>query len=126
MILTAPLSVQTARQTRFAINLNIFRNSHYHTLYKAKVNYKAIMSEQILKLPKMESISLKFTLYPQTNRRMDLDNMLSIQCKFFADAMVELQRLPDDDYLHITGVAFAFGEIDPENQRVEIEVINNE
>ena len=120
MILDSPLSVQTARQTKFILNINNYRNTHYHTLNKAKINYKAIMAEQILKLPKMERVRITYILFPQTKRRTDIGNVLSIHAKFFEDALVEFKRLPDDDYKHIDEVTYRFGRVDKENPRVEI------
>ena len=122
MILDSPLSVQTARQTEFILNINNYRNTHYHTLNKAKINYKAVMAEQILKLPKMEKVWLHYTLYPKTKRRTDISNVLSIHDKFFCDALVEFGIIPDDNYHYIDQVIYEFGSVDPENPRVEIEL----
>ena len=122
MILDSPLSVQTARQTKFILNLNNYRNTHYHVLNKAKINYKAIMAEQILKLPKMERVRLTYTLFPSSRRVMDLGNVLPIHAKFFEDALVELKRLPDDDYKHMIESSSKFGRVDKDNGRVEINI----
>jgi hypothetical protein len=40
--------------------------------------------------------------------------------KFFADALVELGKLPDDNYLHVPEINFRMGAIDSSNPRVEI------
>ena len=78
------------------------------------------MSEQILKLPKMDKIRLTYILFPQTKRRTDIGNVLSIHDKFFCDALVEFKRLPDDDYRYIDEVMYKFGRVDKENPRVEV------
>ena len=50
MVLISPLSVPQTKTKNFILNLNVYRNAHFHVLNKAKINYKAIMLEQIIKL----------------------------------------------------------------------------
>ncbi len=74
-ILDSPLSVPVSKKKKFILNTNNFRNAHYHILNKAKINYKAIMAQQILKLPVFEKIKLSLTLFPKTKRLTDIDNV---------------------------------------------------
>ena len=92
------------------------------TLNGVKVKYKAIIQDQLDLLPELTRIRLELVLYPKTKRRMDLTNMLSIQDKFFCDALVESKKIPDDDYLHIVSTTYSFGEVDKENPRTEIHI----
>jgi len=85
-----------------------------------KIKYKEVMAEQVLALPKMDKVIIDYILYPKTKHLCDLDNILSVHSKFIQDSLVELDRLPDDNYLHILESRFRFGEIDKLNPRVEI------
>jgi predicted transcriptional regulator YdeE len=115
--------VPVSKNKKFSLNLNQYRNTNHHILNKAKINYKAIMAEQIQKLPKMERISINYTLYPATKRRTDIGNVVSVVKKFFEDSLVELGIIPDDDYTHIVKSTEQFGCVDKDNPRVEIEII---
>ena len=122
----SPLFVYLPRKTisdkKFILNLNNYRNTHYQSLNQAKVVYKEFIATQVLLLPEMMLISTHMTLYPKTQRRTDVPNVISIHEKFFMDALVELGKLPDDDYYHhITG-SWSFGGVDKDNPRVEIEI----
>ena len=92
------------------------------TLNGVKVKYKALIQDQLDLLPELTRISLKLILFPKTRRRMDLTNMLSIQDKFFCDALVESGKIADDDYLHIVETTYSFGEVDKVNPRTEIHI----
>jgi len=122
MIIAAPLRIERPRSKDWLINLNTYRNSHYMTLNGVKVKYKALIQDQLDLLPELTRISLELILYPKTRRRMDLTNMLSIQDKFFCDALVESKKIADDDYLHIVKTTYSFGEVDKENPRTEIHI----
>lgn len=74
----------------------------------------------MLSLPPFEKIAVQYKLFPKSKRRTDLGNVLSIHEKFFLDALVEYERLPDDDYKHMIASFHSFGEIDTFNPRVEI------
>lgn len=120
MLIIAPLSVKQNKVKNFCLNLNVYRNSHYHTLNTVKKRYKEAVREQIKQLPVMAKITLVYTLYPKTKRLCDISNILSIHDKFFCDALVELGKLPDDDYRYLAEVSYRFGRVDRLNPRVEI------
>jgi len=120
-ILTSPLSVPTPKAT-FPLNLNHYRNAHYRVLNHAKINYKLIMREQIFKLPVFEKIKLEFVLYPNSRAKCDLDNVCSVHNKFFSDALVEMGKIKDDNYLFITEISYKFGEVLPKNGKVEVTI----
>ena len=106
----------------FILNLNNYRNAHYQILNQTKVLYKDLMKEQINKLPNLDKIRVRYRLFPKTKRRTDIHNVCSIHEKYFADALVESKKLPDDDYHHYLESSYIFGEIDKFNPRVEIEI----
>jgi hypothetical protein len=63
-----------------------------------------------------------FTVYPDSNRKMDVSNVCSIVDKFACDALVELARLKDDNHKIIPAINYRFGKVDKENPRVELEI----
>ncbi len=122
-ILGSPLQVPQTKTKNFILNLNVYRNAHYFTLNKAKVNYTAHMEDQIKTLPMYDRVRIKYQLYPKTHHMTDLDNVLSVHQKFFQDALTKFNKIPDDTYKHITTSVQLFGEVDPTNPRVEITII---
>ena len=116
----APLRVSKSKSKMFSLNLNGYRNEHQHGLNNAKAEFKRVMTEQIQALPVFKVISLTYVFYPKTKHLSDLGNICSVVDKFFADALVELGKLPDDNYLHVPEINFRMGAIDSSNPRVEI------
>ena len=104
----------------FRLNLNAYRNEHYQTLNKAKIVYKELMTPQIKALPTFDKLFLHFVLYPGSSREMDLANVASVTEKFFCDALVELGKIPDDNYKYVIGSCITFGDIDRIAPRMEI------
>jgi len=124
VLIVSPLRVPVTKTKYFALNLNGYRNEFYHSLNKAKVEYKKTISNQLLALPKLSVIEISYTYYPKTKRRCDLDNVCSVTAKFFQDALVETGLLEDDDYLHIPKTTFLFGSVDKLNPRIDIRITN--
>ena len=78
------------------------------------------MQRAVLALPVMEQIELTLTLYPKNRQLTDIDNVCSVHAKYFGDALVELGKLPDDNYNHIIKTTFLFGSVCKEDPRVDI------
>ena len=123
MIINSPLSVPVSKNKKFILNLNIFRNTNHHVLNKAKINYKAMMMEQIQKLPRMSQVEIHYRLFPKTKRLTDIGNVIAIHKKFLEDALVEAGKLEDDNYLFVVGSSETFGGVDRENPRVEVVIV---
>ncbi|MGL4252886.1 MAG: hypothetical protein ACRCR2_02335 [Fusobacteriaceae bacterium] len=121
-IIKSPLFIQVNPKTKFILNLNNYRNAHYHTLNKAKILYKEHMKEQILKLPKLNAVRLVYIMYPGSKRSTDTGNVCSIHQKFFEDALTELGILTDDNYKIVQKSEFEFGSVCKELPRVDIYV----
>jgi len=117
-----PVSVMVSGKKTFAINLNIYRNAHHMALNHAKRAFSALVQEQVANLPEFTKVSLAYTIYPKTKQRIDLSNVCSIADKFFCDALVSLGKLPDDNYEYITNIAFSFGNVDPINPRITVQI----
>ncbi|WAI96139.1 endodeoxyribonuclease [Vibrio phage vB_VhaP_PG11] len=124
----APLRIPRNKQgALWSVNLNQYRNTHYQSLNKLKKEYKELVKPQVAKLNPMEVIRLSIHIYAKDKRKFDVGNVSSIHEKFFLDALVELGKLPDDDYEHCPEVHTYFMGIDRENPRVEFiieEIIN--
>ncbi|QWY83752.1 holliday junction resolvase RusA-like protein [Rhizobium phage RHph_X3_15] len=108
------------KQDKFYLNLNAYRNAHFHTLNKAKVIFKDLVATAIGTLPSMKQVELTFTLFMGSYRSADLSNICSVVDKFFCDALVELGKLPDDNLEHIGTVDYRFGGVDKNNPRVDV------
>ena len=123
MIYNSPLKVLATKLKGWILNLNQYRNTHFRTLNTVKINYKLAMESQIATGPKYNKIACIYTVYPKDRRSFDVGNVCCIHQKFFEDALVELGKLPDDNYNYIPTVIYQFGGIDANNPRVTIEVI---
>lgn len=123
MIYNSPLKVLASKVKTWILNLNQYRNTHFRTLNTVKINYKLALSKQINSSPKYDKIACVYTVYPETKRLFDIGNVCCIHQKFFEDALVELGKLPDDNYNYIPTVIYQFGGIDANNPRVTIEVL---
>ena len=124
MIYNSPLKVLATKLKGWILNLNQYRNTHFRTLNTVKINYKEYMRSQIATGPKYNKIACIYTVYPKDRRSFDLGNVCCIHQKFFEDALVELGKLPDDNYNYIPLVIYQFGKVDPLKPRVEVEVID--
>lgn len=121
MILELPITIKIGRKN-FALNLNIYRNTHYLTLNRMKVEFGSEVSELISTLPVFKWVNLTYTLYPKTRRLCDVSNICSIVDKFFCDALVNQGKLEDDNYQIVRQVTYKFGQVDKENPRVTVEL----
>ena len=121
MDIDLPLSIKLRRKS-YALNLNLYRNTHYMTLNKLKVAFNSMVQDQIAQLPRYKSVSLIYTLFPKTHRLCDVANICTIVDKFFCDALVNQGKLEDDNYIFVPHVEYRFGEIDKENPRVTVTI----
>lgn len=120
----SPLRVFMTKAKNFILNMNQYRNTHFRLLNHTKINYKKYMERQIIKSDTFGRVVCIYTAYPKTNRKQDLGNVCSIHEKYFEDAMVEFGKLGDDNMKNIPLVIYRYGGVDPENPRVDIEVIS--
>lgn len=122
MLLSLPLRVPVSKKKHFLLNLNAYRNAHHMVLNKAKVNFGELVKNQVQALPVMDKVALSYTLFPGTRHKMDISNICSVVDKFFCDVLVKEGRLPDDNYEHVLGVQYLFGQYDKGNGRVEVKI----
>ena len=121
MEIDLPIDIKIGRKN-CALNLNFYRNAHYQTLNKMKVEFSKVIEPELDKLPSFKSVDLTYTLYPKTKRLCDISNVCSIVDKFFCDALVNKGKLPDDNYQYIKDIKYTFGSIDKDNPRVTVKI----
>jgi len=107
---------------QFYINLNQYRNAHYYTLNSAKIMFKELITDQVRELPALNAVELHYEVFIPQNREVDTNNVASIADKFFCDALVELGKIPDDNYKHVVSTTFTFGGVDKMNPRIEVSI----
>lgn len=112
--------ISPLRTKEMILNLNQYRNAHFFKLNNSKTSYKALMKPQIEQLPVFNKVSITYTVFFGSKRKTDISNVCSIVDKYFCDALVELGKLPDDNYDYIKEVIYRYGGIDKNNPRVEI------
>lgn len=125
-----PLVVYTTKSKttkgKFNMNLNVYRNTHYQKLSKAKRIYFDMIKDDVitamdgLVLPVKGRVKLVYSLYPAV--KCDVANILSIVDKFTSDVLVKLGFLVDDEMKYIPKTVYKGVEIDKENPRAILEV----
>ena len=106
----------------WTLNINMYRNTFHIVLNNAKQAYKREITGQLAGLGRYNKVSIHYTLFKSTNRRCDLDNVISLHKKFFQDALVELGHLTDDDVDHIVSSSESYGGYKKNAGYVEIEI----
>ena len=119
LVLPLYLIVGKGKPKKLPLNLNHYRNAHFHVLNSMKVQFKKAISSQ-LTFPKLtEPVKISYVLYPPTRRELDISNVLCIVDKYLCDALVEAGLMEDDNFNHLPQVEFRFGAVDKENPRAE-------
>jgi len=126
MKIISPLLVSLPRKTKPAkkiyLNLNVYRNLHFILNNQAKEIYCGLMENQLSGKNFDKPIDITFTLFKGRNARVDRSNILSVVEKFFCDALVHHQCIPDDNDEYIRATHYKSGGLDRKNPRVEIEI----
>jgi len=112
----------TLGKTRHSCNLNKYRQAHYRVTNALKKEFKEIITDAVLDLPVMETIKIHYIIHYENKRLFDIDNIMSVISKFAQDALVELGRLPDDNYRHIVQITGTVGTIDKKNPHIEMRI----
>jgi|SaaInlStandDraft_4_1057021.scaffolds.fasta_scaffold17792_2 hypothetical protein len=128
--LISPTKVVLPRKTKkdntVYLNLNIYRNLHYIINNNAKKEYKRLMFDQVVQLPKMKKIALVFVLNKSTMGVKDRHNVCCIVQKFFCDVLTdnELKIIPDDDDKYIEYERYVSADQLSKSDFIEIYVID--
>lgn len=119
--ITCPVSVPVNKKGKlYILNLNVYRNTHFLVLNKAKESFREIVTPLLKMLPKMQRIKLTFTHFPGSNRLCDTSNVCAVVDKFFCDALVTAGHIEDDNYTILPNVHYVHGGVDKGNGRVEV------
>tara|TARA_R100000951_G_scaffold112393_1_gene112649 strand:+ start:468 stop:848 length:381 start_codon:yes stop_codon:yes gene_type:complete len=107
-----------------SISVNWYRNAHYQTSNKAKIEFKKQIQQQLDMFDKIQTpIKIKYTYYAKANNSPDLDNFVGTVKKFFQDALVESGLIPDDNVNFIKCNSESYGGIDRKSPRVDVDII---
>ena len=121
-----PTYVNVSKTNTKAVNLNIYRNLHYHHLNKQKQNFHDIVEPLLKNVPRADLVAIHYTIYAARNGRLDTMNVGSVLDKYFSDTLVESGKIPDDDYKHIIMVSFSFGGVSALDGYAEAEIFELE
>lgn len=105
---------------KIALNLNVYRNLHYHENNQVKESYKNIMSIQLDSIKFDNPIAIDFVLYKPSKARIDRANILCIVEKLFCDALTHCGCIPDDNDDFIESTHYFTEGVDSKNPRCEI------
>ena len=120
MKIILPLEVYYSKNKKFILNLNNYRNAHYRILSNSKKIYTDNLIPELKELSKFnEPVTLTYTYYAKTKRRIDISNPCSIIDKFTCDALVKAGVLKDDSFEQVNKVVYKFGGFDKENPRCD-------
>ena len=126
MKIILPFSVTIPRKTKedkvFHLNLNVYRNCHHMSLNQAKILWKELVNVPSMSAKMSPPFSFIYTVYPETNRKFDLGNVLSIVQKFTDDALIDMGVIPDDSYKIIPLILYQFGHVDKDYPRIELDI----
>ena len=110
MKIDLPLEVHYSKKKKFILNLNNYRNAHYRVLSISKRLYSDNLVPRLKGFDRFtEPVSLTYTYYARSKRRLDISNPCSIIDKFACDALVKAEILEDDSFKQIKEVVYKFG-----------------
>ena len=116
------LTLGKKKKRLFALNLNIYRNSHFQVLNAAKIQFKEIVRPIVETIPQLNRCVIYYEVFPDTKRKFDVNNVCSVVDKFLCDALTEFGILPDDNYQHLPTIISSFGAIDKDDPRVDVTI----
>ena len=121
MEIDLPIEVYYSKKKKFILNLNNYRNAHYRVLSISKSLYSDNLVPRLKGFDSFtEPVSLTYTYYARSNRRLDISNPCSIIDKFTCDALVKAEILEDDSFKQIKEVVYKFGGVEKDNPRCEL------
>lgn len=121
-VLPTYITVGKRKPKKLPLNLNHYRNAHFHVLNSMKVTFKELIQDQLKVSPFDEPIIIDYQLYVPSRREIDVSNVLCIVDKYFCDSLVEEGLLVDDNYKYLVQTQYSFGGIDKHNPRAEAQI----
>ena len=117
--IVAPYSVLVGDK-KYAINLNVYRNLHYHVNNKIKVIYKNLVKEQLENIKFDGKVSIKYQVFKPSRRKLDKMNVVSITSKYLMDALTSCGCWEDDNDDVIKDEHILPTEVDRNFPRIEV------
>lgn len=104
---------QTLRINGMPMNLNKYRNAHYHTLNKEKQIWELVVRNEchLQGIKPMQEVDITVHFYFKDKRRHDADNYACC-CKFIFDGLVKASVIPDDSFDYIRSLKVVHGGYD--------------
>jgi hypothetical protein len=126
IMISLPIYIRVGKKVsdRFSLNLNTYRNAHFHRLSDAKTRFEEIVGRRISHLPVIAKAELTFSLFFGSKRHIDISNICCIVDKFFCDTLVNQGKLIDDNMEVISRVTYQWGSVDKGNPRIEVTLSN--
>lgn len=129
MILRLPLQVSITRKTRqdriITLNLNTFRNLHFHVLNQAKIAWKGVVERSLAdtrwSMPPAPYL-FTYTVFPANLRAFDLGNVAPAIQKFTDDALQELGVIENDNIKFIKAINYRLGWVMKDNPHCELRI----
>ena len=124
-LISLPIKINVGKKY-FYLNLNQYRNAHFHVLNKAKAQFSQIIAPLLKDVPHLQQCRFHYIYYAPSKREVDVANVCSIVDKFFSDVFVTAGKLIDDNYNYLDQVTYSFGGIDCDNPRVDVLITQKE
>jgi Holliday junction resolvase RusA-like endonuclease len=107
----------------YHFNLNNYRNWYFRENNNLKKMYSKIAIASLAGVDPFKKVKLEFTMHRGDKKKVDRANVLSIHEKFFCDALTTCGIIEDDNDNFVESTFYQTGEIDKDNPRVEIKII---
>lgn len=119
-----PLAIVLPRKTkpgkRVILNLNNYPHWSFFLYNDLKKQYREALRPQLDGWKCDTPCELRFVLHRKDSRMGDRQNVISVQEKFFCDAVTFYGCWADDNDTQIVRTTYETGEIDRENPRVDV------
>ena len=119
-----PLYVMLERKTKpdkkIFVNMNTYRNLHFHINNKVKAKYKESVIEQLKGVTIKTPVEITYKVYKARNNKLDKMNVVSVTSKYLLDAITEAGCWTDDNDDFVKTETIMPTEVDREKPRVEV------
>jgi len=122
MQFSVPLRVKVSKNKHFILNMNNYRNTHHRVLSCAKRNFTDYVLNLDLPKKKFDRLQVTYHIYPATNRRYDIMNVISVVDKFLMDALIKRGIIDDDSTKYVVMPKAVPCQVDRENPRIDVEL----
>ena len=116
----------TVSEKKILVGMNWYRNAHNFLSDRAKKHYCSLIKNQLWYLDKehikIDRYNIKYKLYTGSNRP-DMMNIVAVIDKYAQDAIKDAGLTIDDSVKHNRKVSVEFVEVDKNNPRIEMEIM---